>query len=234
MPLVQNLEHNTLTKHSMAGADSTSINMRSVMYFLMKNPEKLEKVRAEVDAAFEDGTLSSPVQYSRVSTLPYLTAVIKEAGRLFPAFSVSMPRYAPSQGLTICGTYIAGGYIVGMNPAIVQHDQGIFGANALNFEPERWLQSEERIRAMDRAILAWGAGTRTCVGKPVGGSRPNYQTLADSAQLALTQIYKVTAEIVRRFTFEMAHERPWKVQNCSFNVQTDVVCRFKRRNLTAT
>lgn len=158
----------------MAGADSTSVTMRSVMYFLMKNPEKLERVQAEVDTAFEDGTLSSPVPYSRVSTLPYLTAVIKEAGRLFPAFSVSMPRYAPSQGLTLCGKYIPGGYTVGMNPAIVQHDSGVFGANSLDFEPDRWLESEERTRAMDRAILAWGAGTRTCVGKPVGGSRRDH------------------------------------------------------------
>lgn len=202
----------------MAGADSTSINMRSVMYFLMKNPEKLEKARAEVDTAFEDGRLSSPVQYSQASTLPYLTAVVKEAGRLFPAFSVSMPRYAPSQGLTLCDKYIPGGYTVGMNPAIVQHDTGVFGEDALEFKPERWLESEERTRAMDRAILAWGAGTRTCVGKP----------------LALTQIYKVTAETLRRFTFEMAHNRPWKVHNCSFNVQTDVVCRFERRDLSAT
>lgn len=84
------VRHIVLTKRSMAGADSTSINMRSVMYFLMKNPEKLEKARAEVDTAFEDGRLSSPVQYSQASTLPYLTAVVKEAGRLFPAFSVSM------------------------------------------------------------------------------------------------------------------------------------------------
>ncbi|ENI02074.1 hypothetical protein COCC4DRAFT_202931 [Bipolaris maydis ATCC 48331] len=202
----------------MAGADSTSINMRSVMYFLMKNPEKLEKARAEVDAAFENGSLSSPVQYSQACTLPYLTAVVKEAGRLFPAFSVSMPRYAPSQGLTLCDKYIPGGYTVGMNPAIVQHDTGIFGEDALEFKPERWLESKERTRTMDRAILAWGAGTRTCVGKP----------------LALTQIYKVTAETLRRFTFEMAHNRPWKVHNCSFNVQTDVVCRFKRRDLSAT
>lgn len=72
----------------MDGADSTSIAMRSMFYFLMKNPEKLVKVRAEVDAALENGKLSTPVQYSQAASLPYLSAVVKAATRLFPAFSV--------------------------------------------------------------------------------------------------------------------------------------------------
>jgi cytochrome P450 len=145
--------------------------MRSVFYFLMKNPEKLEKVRAEVDAAFENGTLSSPVQYNQVSSLPYLVAVVKEAGRLFPAFCVRQPRYTPSQGLELCGKYIPVGYTVGMNPAIVSHDYDVYGKDALEFNPERWLESEERTRAMDKAFLGWGAGTRTCVGRPVSSPR---------------------------------------------------------------
>jgi cytochrome P450 len=151
----------------MAGADSTSITMRSVFYFLMKNPEKLERLRAEVDIAFESGALSSPVQYSQASLLPYLNAVVKEATRLFPAFAVSQPRYAPSQGMELCGQYIPAGYTIGLNPAIVQQDKEIFGADALEFSPERWIESEERTRAMDKGILGWGAGTRTCVGRPV-------------------------------------------------------------------
>jgi cytochrome P450 len=214
----------------MAGADSTSITMRSVFYFLMKNPEKLDKVRAEVDAAFANGTLSSPVQYSQASSLPYLNAVVREATRLFPAFSVSQPRYAPSQGIELCGKHIPAGYSIGLNPAIIQHDQGVFGADALEFVPERWLESEERTRAMDKAILGWGAGTRTCVGRPVSSSQTDFWSrITDDPQLALTQIYKVAAEILHQFTFEMAHDRPWKTHNASFNVQTGVICKLKRR-----
>jgi hypothetical protein len=98
--------------------------------------------------------------------------VVKEAIRIWPAFSVSQPRYAPSQGIELCGKYIPAGYSVGLNPAIVQHDRGVFGADALDFQPERWLESEERTRAMDKAILTWGAGTRTCVGRPVSSCKP--------------------------------------------------------------
>lgn len=165
---------NILMTGSMAGADSTSITMRSVFYFLMKNPEKLVKARAEVDAAFKNGTLSSPAQYNQAASLQYLSAVVKEATRLFPAFSVSQPRYAPSQGIDLCGKHIPAGYSIGLNPATMQHDKGVFGADALEFKPERWLESEELTRAMDKAILGWGAGTRTCVGRPVSCLEKTY------------------------------------------------------------
>lgn len=152
---------------SMAGADSTSITMRSIFYFLMKHPAKLQKLRAEIDEAFENSTLESPAQYGSASSLKYLNAVVREATRLFPAFSVSQPRYVPIQGIELCGKFIPAGYSVGLNPAIIQHDRGVFGEDALEFVPERWLESEERTRLMDKAILGWGAGTRTCVGRPV-------------------------------------------------------------------
>lgn len=157
----------------MAGADSTSITMRSVFYFLMKNPRVLDRARAEVDAAFESGVLSSPVQYSQAVLLPYLNAVVREATRFFPAFSVSQPRYAPPHGIELCGKFIPSGFTVGLNPAIIQHDPNVFGEDAHEFNPERWLESEERTRAMNKAILGWGAGTRTCVGRPVSfGAKP--------------------------------------------------------------
>lgn len=50
------------------------------------------------------------------------------------------------------------------------------------------------------------------------------------AKLALAEIHKVVPAILRTFTVEMAHDRPWKTHNASFIVQTDVVCRLRRRN----
>ena len=151
----------------MAGADSTSIVLRAIFYFLMKNPDKLAKIRAEIDAAFANGTLSHPAQYNAAITLPYLNAVIKESVRLFPSFQVSMPRYAPARGLELCGKHIPAGYRVGMNPYVVQRNQVAFGEDADNFRPERWLEGEERTRAMDKASISFGAGTRQCTGKNV-------------------------------------------------------------------
>jgi cytochrome P450 len=151
----------------MAGADSTAIALRAIFYYMMKNPSTLTKAQAEIDAAATAGSLSTPVKYNEASALPYLSAVIKEASRLFPSFQVSMQRYSPKQGITLSGIFIPAGLRVGMNPGVVQYDKGVFGEDAYEFSPERWLESEERSKAMDKAYVAFGVGTRTCTGKNV-------------------------------------------------------------------
>ena len=57
-----------------------------------------------------------------------------------------------------------------MNAMVVQFDKQVFGEDAHEFSPERWLESEERYRAMDKAMLVFGAGTRTCIGKHVSNA----------------------------------------------------------------
>jgi cytochrome P450 len=152
----------------MAGADSTSIAMRSIFYFLMKNQHKLVKVRAEIDAAFADGRLTSPVQYNQSTKLPYLDAVIKESFRLYSPFAAPFQRYAPPAGIVLAGIHIAAGIRVGLNPAVVQHHPDVFGKDAKLFQPERWLESDtEQVKLMERSIMAFGAGTRRCTGKNV-------------------------------------------------------------------
>lgn len=54
-----------------------------------------------------------------------------------------------------------------MNAMVVQHDKEVFGEDSHEFRPERWLVSEQRYRAMEKAMLVFGAGTRTCIGKHV-------------------------------------------------------------------
>jgi cytochrome P450 len=163
----------------MAGADSTSIGMRSVFYFLMKNPEKLVKVRAEIDAAFADGTLTSPVQYAQSSKLPYLNAVIKESFRVYSPFAAPFPRYSPHGGIVLAGTHIAAGMRVGLNPAVVQHHPDVFGDDAKFFRPERWLESNtDKVKLMERSMMAFGAGTRRCTGRNVSRAISCYRRSA--------------------------------------------------------
>jgi hypothetical protein len=57
---------------------------------------------------------------------------------------------------------------IGMNAMVTQYDKSVFGDDAHEFRPERWLESEERYWAMDKNMLVFGAGTRTCIGKHAG------------------------------------------------------------------
>jgi len=56
---------------------------------------------------------------------------------------------------------------VGMNPMVTQFDKTVFGKDAREFRPERWLEGEERFRLMEKAMLVFGASTRTCIGRHV-------------------------------------------------------------------
>ncbi|KAH6213187.1 hypothetical protein HBI40_217160 [Parastagonospora nodorum] len=198
----------------MAGSDSTSIGLRSIFYFLMKNPKKLARTRAEIDAAFADGTLTSPTLQSQSVKLVYLGAVIKESFRLFSPFAAPFQRYAPAGGLVLAGTPIPAGTRVGLNPAVVHHHKEVFGEDAGSFRPERWLESDvEQVKLMDRCMMHFGAGTRRCTGK----------------NIAMTEILKITPEIIRRFDFELTHDGEWTTHNAAFNVQHGVTCRFRKR-----
>lgn len=93
----------------MVGSDSTSCALRTIFCYLMKHPEKMAKLTREIDAAFEDCTLTHHVQYNQARKLPYLRAVIQEVLRIFPPFSMPKPRYAPAGGLHVSGYHIPAG-----------------------------------------------------------------------------------------------------------------------------
>lgn len=69
----------------VAGADTTWITLSAILYYLIKNPECLDKLRAEVDGMVKAGTISDPVTFHESQAMPYVQAVIKEGQRMFPA-----------------------------------------------------------------------------------------------------------------------------------------------------
>lgn len=148
-----------------AGSDTTAIAMRAVFYYLMTNPETYQKLMSELDKAAAKGELSSPVKYAEAIKLPYLCATIKEAMRLHPSVGLTMPRIVPAGGVTLAGHFIPAGYRVGINAAVLHYNKEIFGDDADSFNPSRWLERDATM--MDKYMLHFGAGTRTCIGKNV-------------------------------------------------------------------
>lgn len=197
-----------------AGSDTTAIAFRTTFYHLARNRTALAKAQAEIDTALASNRLSSPITYAETTTkLPYTCACIKEAMRLHPSVGLSMQRHAPAEGIQLAGKFIPAGYRIGLNPAVVHHDKTIFGDDADAFRPERWLVSDEACKAMERHLLLFGAGTRTCIGK----------------NISLVELHTLVPEMLRYFDFEMAHHRPWKTANRWFNKQTDLLVRVARR-----
>lgn len=202
----------TLTLPRFAGSDTTGIGLRSVFYHLMKNPTVYKQLMEEIDEATKQGQLSSPVKYSEALKLPFLCACIKEALRIHPGVGLTMARTVPAEGLELCGKYIPGGYRVGMNAAVIHHDKSIFGPDAGEYRPGRWL--EDNAANMDKYLLHFGAGTRTCIGK----------------NISLAELHKLVPAVLRDFHLDMWEEgKTWKTRNLWFNKQDGVEVRVTPR-----
>jgi cytochrome P450 len=136
----------------------------------------------------KEASLVYPVSYNDAKEISYLSAIISEATRVHPVIGLPLERVVPQEGLRLPdGRFLPAGTIVGMNPWVVNRDEGVYGADADHFVPERWLQREdetaaewkERSRKMRESDLTFGGGNRVCLGKNAG----------------LVEIYKLTATL---------------------------------------
>jgi len=139
-----------------AGSDTTAISLRSVLYYMLKTPHILEQVVAEINSTVGDRDCSQhPVSLSEANQMPYLQAVIKESMRVHPAVGLLLERVVPANGISIAGTFIPGGTVVGICPWVLHRDKRVFGDDADTFRPERWLEaSPETLRLMEKSNLA--------------------------------------------------------------------------------
>ena len=143
-----------------AGSDTTAISLRSIIYYLLKNPPCLSKLREEIEDRKREGHLSDPVKLEEANDMPYLQACMYEALRLHPAVGMNLPRVVPKEGIVIDGCFLPGGVslilkivpdkkmplttksiqtTVGVNPWVVHRDPSIYGDDVEAFRPERWL-----------------------------------------------------------------------------------------------
>ena len=170
------------TSNITAGSDTTAILFRTIIYNLLKHPHSLAKLREEL--ATTPGLDTELVTWKQSLTLPYLGACIKEAGRLHPPFGLPYERVVPPEGATICGQRIPGGTVVGMSPWATHRDYNTFGTDSDLWRPERWTEADEaKKRRMENALLTFGAGNRSCIGK----------------HISYLEISKVVPSLVREF-----------------------------------
>jgi len=112
----------------------------------------MKRLQAEIDEYYAAKSLTSPITYAQCLELPFLQAVIKEAGRLHPSIMYQLPRYAPPEGITIAEHFLPAGTELGVSTLTMNRDPTIFGVDAEEFRPERWMENPERARYMDSML----------------------------------------------------------------------------------
>ncbi|CAJ2505230.1 Uu.00g126240.m01.CDS01 [Anthostomella pinea] len=201
-----------------AGSDTTAILLRALFHYLLSNPPTLARLRAEIDAA----DLPEKVPWKRAKAeLPYLDACVKEATRMHPPFGLPYERVVPGPApAVVCGKTLQPGTVVGMSAWVVGRNRALFGADADEWRPERWVGVDEKtLREMEGASMAFGAGHRTCMGK----------------HIAHLEIYKIVPTLLKQFDFELLSPggSGWTVQNRWFVMQQGLMVRLKDRMTAA-
>ncbi|RFU29840.1 hypothetical protein B7463_g6505, partial [Scytalidium lignicola] len=170
-----------------AGSDTTAIALTHALYYLIKNPSKLAKLREEVASAFSND--STIVPYAKVKNLPYLKACLDESLRITPPVSFGLPRKTPPEGTLIIGKFIPGNTAVSVPAYVTHRDPDIF-PQPEEYRPERWLEDEEKAKEMRNYFIPFSAGARGCIGR----------------NISYLEQHVLIATLVHRYDFALPHK----------------------------
>ncbi|RYP29546.1 hypothetical protein DL767_006674 [Monosporascus sp. MG133] len=190
-----------------AGSDTTGISLSAAIYYLYRNPDKLAKLRKEIDTMAAEGRISNPVTYQQAKDMPYLNGVIKETLRMHPAVGTILPRVVPKGGMTLGGYYFPEGTHIGTNAWPLHYSEAVYGPDADQYRPERWLGAKSELGYKESMMFAFGGGSRTCIGR----------------NITLLEMTKFLPQLVRKFDFRFENEeKPW---NLYFTVGPEILHR---------
>ena len=88
-------------QNMMAGSDTTSIALTSVIYNCINHPNVWKKLKDELRMAAESEKISSPISFEETQRLPYLQQVLKEGIRIHPSVGLPLWREVPEGGANI-------------------------------------------------------------------------------------------------------------------------------------
>ncbi|KAL8738347.1 MAG: hypothetical protein Q9181_000857 [Wetmoreana brouardii] len=162
-----------------AGGETTARVLALGIFYIVSNPTILRRLRKEVDVVIPDASRVPSVKV--LEELPYLTNVVKEILRMSAIVTSRLPLAAPNE-LKYKDWVIPPKTPVGMTPHDVLHDPSVF-AKPEKFDPDRWSREPH----LDRYLVAFGKGTRMCLGM----------------RFAWAELNMAFATLFRRFNLEL-------------------------------
>ncbi|EPQ57652.1 cytochrome P450 [Gloeophyllum trabeum ATCC 11539] len=167
-----------------AGLDTTSGALCRTLQVLSTRPDLQRRLRAEIaDAKQTRGVEHGHLDYETLHGLRCLGAVCQEVLRLYPPVTwfdrtshvdISIPLASPlttSTGKQATSVPVLKGTTVIMSVHGVNRDKALWGADAEEFNIDRWLLPERaerrggvKVPSVWSSLLSFGAGPRACIG----------------------------------------------------------------------
>lgn len=142
----------------LAGHETTSNLVAWAVSLLGSRPRLRARLRAEASAAL--GGAAEPT-WDTLKRLPLMAAVLNETMRLFPP--VPYIRRIALEDNEAGGVRVRAGTVVSVCTYLLHRDAGLWGDDAADFVPDRWLADGFRPRA--GSFFPFGLGPRRCIGQ---------------------------------------------------------------------
>ncbi|KAK4101735.1 cytochrome P450 [Parathielavia hyrcaniae] len=128
-----------------AGHETTASAMTWAVYLLSKYPEVQARLRAEVrehlPSVSSSGDGSSTVSSFDIDRMLYLNAVCNEILRYFGPVPLTLRKAVCDT--TIQGQFVPKGTQIMLVPWAINRSEALWGADALAFDPERWMRRSD-------------------------------------------------------------------------------------------
>ncbi|OBZ90065.1 hypothetical protein A0J61_01881 [Choanephora cucurbitarum] len=150
----------------IAGRDTTAQALSWLFYNLALQPRIERKILEEIDGKITDEIEQDNVAlYEVITKLPYLHAVFFETLRLHPPVP-SNQKYALKDDVWPDGTVIKAGQYVNWSPYSQARSTKVWGANAKEFYPERWMDETGALQRESASKWpVFHVGPRVCLGQ---------------------------------------------------------------------
>ncbi|WP_175732949.1 bifunctional cytochrome P450/NADPH--P450 reductase [Burkholderia ambifaria] len=166
----------------IAGHETTSGLLSFATYFLLKNPDVLQRARSMVDEVVGNDT----PRIEHLARLRYIEQILMETLRIWPtapAFAVT-----PLADTTFGGKYaVSPDDIIMILTPMLHRDTSVWGDDVEAFRPERFAP-EHAEKLPPNAWKPFGNGARACIGRP----------------FAMQEAHLVLIMLLQRFDFSFA------------------------------
>ena len=165
-----------------AGFETTNTALQWTLALLAKYPTVQERLFDELATIM--GRNACP-DIDDILQCRFLYCVVKESLRLYPVAAIVGRQAVADDILPFSKTFVQKGQILMCNIHNLHHFEEIYGANAHDFVPERWLDPSLQDKCGTAGYMPFIIGPRNCIGK-------------DFAWNELTMLLSM---IVRNFSF---------------------------------
>ncbi|KAJ3516111.1 hypothetical protein NLJ89_g1328 [Agrocybe chaxingu] len=149
-----------------AAADTTVAALSSFILGILKHPEVIKKARQELDSVVKPGHLPD---FDDELSLPYITAIVKEALRWSVVVPVSVP-HSLDQEDEYKGYHIPVNSVVLPNVWAMLMNEDAY-PNPSEFNPDRFIKDGKfNPDVFDPENVCWGFGRRICPGRYIAYS----------------------------------------------------------------